>query len=122
MNEKILQNGEIAKHVFFITKGGCEIEFVNENAIFKESYNQGEIFGFESIVSQIYHSTTTANTMVTAMCIKKSCIEKIMDVFPKFEEAFWKKHLFQYYKMFLNKNDLTFHLSHLKHKVIDDLL
>jgi hypothetical protein len=24
--------------------------------------------------------------------------------------------------MFLNKNDLTFHLSHLKRKVIDDLL
>lgn len=45
-----------------------------------------------------------------------------MDVFPKFEEAFWKKHMFQFYKMFLNKNDLTFHLSHLKRKVIDDLL
>ena len=48
--------------------------FSNENAIYKESYNQGEMFGFESIVTPIYHSTTTANTMVTAMSIKKSCI------------------------------------------------
>jgi hypothetical protein len=45
-----------------------------------------------------------------------------MDAFPEFEEMFWKRHLFQLYKMFLSRNDLTFHLSHLKRKTIDELL
>jgi hypothetical protein len=52
--------------------------------------------------------------MVTVRYIKKTCIEKIMNTFPKFEEAFWKKHLFEIYKMYLNRNDLSIHLSHIK--------
>lgn len=45
-----------------------------------------------------------------------------MDTFPKFEEAFWKRHVFELYKMFLSQSDLTFHLSHLKKPTINELM
>ena len=47
---------------------------MNEDNIYKESLINGEIIGFESIVSNVYHSSATANTMVTVRYIKKSCI------------------------------------------------
>ena len=56
-----------------------------KNAIFKQTYLTGDIIGFESLVSNIYRSTATANTMVTTIAIKKSNIQKIMDTFPRFE-------------------------------------
>ena len=41
-----------------------------------------------------------------------------MDYFPTFEETFWKKYLFVFYKMFANTKDISFHLSHLDKDIL----
>jgi hypothetical protein len=52
--------------------------------------------------------------MAEIICIKKACIEKIFETFPNIEESFWKKHIFQCYKMFVKKDDITYQIGHLQ--------
>ncbi len=60
--------------MYFIKKGGCEVEFINEKAIHKDTFLAGYMLGFEGLLSNTYRSAATANTMVTAICVKKNCI------------------------------------------------
>lgn len=63
----------------------------------------GQMFGFESLLSSIYHSKVTSNTMTEIWKVKKALMVKLFESFPLIEEAFWKTHVFQCYKMFLRK-------------------
>lgn len=44
----------------------------------------GNVFGFESLLTNIYHSKATANTMAEIVQVKKNLMIKIFDAFPKF--------------------------------------
>jgi hypothetical protein len=72
----------------------------------------GQVFGFECLVTNIYHSKTTSNTLAEVVQVKKNLMLKIFDTFPLFEEKFWKTHIFQCYKMFVRKDDITFRIGH----------
>lgn len=50
--------------------------------------------------------------MAEIVQIKKSLIIRIMDAFPQFEALYWKAHIFHCYKMFVNKEDLTYRIGH----------
>ena len=82
----------------------------------------GSLFGCESLISSTYESTVTTNTLVVAVGIKKVAVEKIMDYFPNFEELFWKKYLFVFYKMFSNSKNMSFHFSHLDKEEFDEII
>jgi len=43
----------------------------------------GQVFGFESLVTNIYHSKATTNTMAEIVQVKKSLILKIFETFPQ---------------------------------------
>ena len=45
-----------------------------------------------------------------------------MDYFPTFEELFWKKYLFVFYKMFSNSKNMTFHYSQLDKEEFDEII
>jgi CRP-like cAMP-binding protein len=45
----------------------------------------GQAFGFEGLVTNIYHSKVTAKTMAEIVQVKTSLILKIFDTFPKIE-------------------------------------
>lgn len=82
----------------------------------------GQVFGFESLVTNIYHSKATANTMAEILQVKKSYLTKIFDSFPSVEEAFWKSHIFQCYKMFLKKEDISYRISHIHKDTLEHLI
>ena len=82
----------------------------------------GSLFGCESLISSTCESTVTTNTLVVAVGIKKVAVEKIMDYFPNFEELFWKKYLFVFYKMFSNSKNMSFHFSHLDKEEFDEII
>lgn len=65
-------------------KGGCIVEFTNENIVYKQPMLAGDTFGFDSIVTNLYHSKATANTMAEIVQVKKSLITRVFDVFPQF--------------------------------------
>ena len=50
--------------------------------------------------------------MAEIIQIKKSLLLKIFYAFPGVEEAFWKNHIFQSYKMFVKKDDISYQISH----------
>lgn len=117
-----MDNSEVAKHFFFIKKGGCTVEFTNESLAYKENMLAGQVFGFESLVTNIYHSKTTSNTMTEIVQIKKNLMLKIFDTFPKFEEHFWKSRIFECYKMFVKKDDITFCIGHFQKDELRDMI
>lgn len=121
-NEVIIDNSEIAKYLFFVKKGGCMVEFTNENMVYKEPMLAGQVFGFESLVTNVYHSKATANTMAEILQVKKSLVIKILETFPLFEEAFWKNNIFQCYKMFLKKEDISYRISHIQKEVVENMV
>lgn len=90
------------------------VEFTKENMVYKEPMLAGQLFGFESLVTNIYHSKVTANTMADIVQIKKSLLAKIFDNLPALEESFWKQNMFQAYKMFLRKEDISYRISHIQ--------
>ena len=121
-NEFIISRSSISKYLFFVKRGSCTIELINEHSIYEQNLVIGDVFGFETLVSSTYESTVVANAMVIVMKVKKVCLEKIMDTFPEFEESFWKKYLFSLYKMFVNRDSITFHLSHLEEDEFKELI
>ena len=82
----------------------------------------GQVFGFESLVTNIYHSKATANTMAEIVLVKKSLILKIFDTFPQIEEAFWKSEIFQCYKMFHRKDEVSYRISQLQKEQLEQLI
>jgi hypothetical protein len=52
--------------------------------------------------------------MAEIVQVKKSLIIKIFDTFPQIEESFWKKHIFQCYKMFQEKNEISYRIGQLQ--------
>ena len=52
--------------------------------------------------------------MAEIIQVKKSLILKIFDTFPKVEESFWKRNVFQCYKMFVRKDDISYQISHVQ--------
>ncbi|CAM5999246.1 unnamed protein product [Sphagnum balticum] len=98
------------------------VEFTNDNLVYKESMLAGQVFGFEGIVTNIYHSKATANTMAQIIQVKKSCIIKIFETFPNIELEFWKSHIFQCYKMFVKKDDITFKIGHLQKEEVMEMV
>ncbi len=98
------------------------VEFTNESMVYKEPMLAGQLFGFESLVTNIYHSKATANTMADIVQVKKSLLAKIFDSLPAVEEAFWKQHLFQAYKMFLRKEDISYRISHIQKDILQALV
>jgi len=50
--------------------------------------------------------------MAEIIQVKKSLILKIFDAFPSVEERFWRNNVFQSYKMFVKKDDLSYQISH----------
>lgn len=44
----------------------------------------GQVFGFECLVTNIYHSKTTSNTLAEVVQVKKNLMLKIFDTFPIF--------------------------------------
>jgi CRP-like cAMP-binding protein len=80
-----MDNSEIAKYFYFVKKGGCIVEFTNENMVYKEPMLAGQVFGFESLLTNIYHSKATANTMAEIVQVKKTLMMKIFETFPQFE-------------------------------------
>lgn len=44
----------------------------------------GQVFGFESLCTNTYHSKATANTMAEIVQVKKSLMTKIFNTFPQF--------------------------------------
>ena len=52
--------------------------------VYKEPMLPGECFGFEGLVTNIYHSTAVTNTMAEIVKVKKSLILKLFDTFPDF--------------------------------------
>ena len=61
------------------------------------------------MVSSNYHSTITTHTLMVVAGFKKNHIEKIMDYFVDFEEAFWKKHLFILMKLMTGNRDFMYY-------------
>jgi hypothetical protein len=57
------------------------------------------------VVSKTYKTTIIATTPVDASIIKIKNFLKTMDGFPKFEEAFWKKYLHIFIKMYAVSED-----------------
>ena len=114
ISETIIENCEIAKYFFFVKKGGCMVEFTNHKLVYKEPMLAGQVFGFESLLTNIYHSKATANTMAEIVQVKKSLLLKIFVTFPEVEEVFWKNHIFQCYKMFHRTNEISFRISQLQ--------
>lgn len=98
------------------------VEFTSKKLVYKEPMLAGQVFGFESLVTNIYHSKATTNTMAEIVQVKKSLILKIFETFPQVEETFWKSHIFVCYKMFYNKNDLSYRISQLQKEQVEQLL
>jgi CRP-like cAMP-binding protein len=88
------------------------VEFTNESIVYKQPMLAGDTFGFESMVTNLYHSKATANTMAEVVQLKKSLMIRIFEAFPQFETLFWKSHIFQCYKMFVKKDDITYRIGH----------
>ena len=47
---------------------------------------------------------------------------KIFDTFPQFEEQFWKSHIFECYKMFVKKDDITFRIGHFQKEEVMEMI
>ncbi|CAM6001191.1 unnamed protein product [Sphagnum balticum] len=82
----------------------------------------GQVFGFEAMVTNTYHSKATANTMAQIIQVKKNCLIKIFETFPNIELEFWKRHIFQCYKMFVKKDDITFKIGHLQKEEVMEMV
>lgn len=122
-NEIIQTNFSIAKYIYFIRRGGCTVELINGSQIYKESLKVDDIYGVESMASSTYRSNVTANTLMVVVGLKKNHVEKIMDYFFDFEEAFWKKHVYTMLKMLTTNRDLVYFMTnHLSKEHVDDLI
>ena len=62
------------------------------------------------MVSSTYRSTVTTNTLMVVVSIRKNHIEKIMDYFYDFEEAFWKSNLYVLLRMMAVNKDFIYYL------------
>lgn len=112
--EIIQTNTSVAKYINFIRRGGCVIELINGNVSYKDSLRTGQIYGWESLLSSTHRSAVTTNALMSTLSVRKNYIERIMDYFPAFEEAFWKENLFYLLKMYSSNKESSVFMSRLE--------
>lgn len=98
------------------------VEFTNESLVYKQPMLAGQVFGFECLLTNIYHSKTTSNTMAEIVQVKKALMLKVFEAFPLFEELFWKRHIFECYKMFVKKDDITYRIGHFQKDEVEEMV
>lgn len=98
------------------------VEFTNESLVYKQPMLAGQVFGFECLLTNIYHSKTTSNTMAEIVQVKKALMLKVFEAFPLFEELFWKSHIFECYKMFVKKDDITYRIGHFQKDEVEEMV
>jgi len=68
--------------MYFVKRGGVIVEFVNKNMVYKEPMLVGEVFGFESMLTNVFHTQVTANSMVEVVRVKSYLVTRVFDCFP----------------------------------------
>ena len=69
------------------------------------------------MVSSTYRSSVTTNTLMVVVGLKKNHVEKIMDYFVDFEEAFWRQNMYVLLRLMPANRDIFYYLyNHLDKK------
>ena len=69
------------------------------------------------MISSTYRSSVTTNTLMVVVGLKKNHVEKIMDYFVDFEEAFWRQNMYVLLRLMPANRDIFYYLyNHLDKK------
>ena len=88
----LVRENSSAKYLYFIRRGILTCYYKAINGPVETKLTLSNIAGLSAVVSKTYRATIVATTPTDVSIIKIKYFLKVMDSFPKFEEAFWKKY------------------------------
>lgn len=89
-----------AKYIYLIRRGILTTHYKTITGLIETKLTLSNIAGISAVVSKTFKTTIIASTPVDASIIKVKNFLTALDNFPKFEEAFWRKYLHIFIKMY----------------------